>query len=78
MAIRTFIPYFILFPKQVPKLDRIYHVDLKGRVSTAQDTSSLMLNPNGVGVDTNGNTMVGVFFLGNFHPFKVSATSSTF
>ncbi len=62
----------------LPKLDRIYHVDLKGRVSTAQDTSSLMLNPNGVGVSNNGNIIVDAFFLGNFHPFKVSATSSTF
>jgi len=25
-----------------------------------------MLNPNGVGVDNNGNIMVGAFFLGNF------------
>jgi sugar lactone lactonase YvrE len=52
--------------KLVPKLGRIYHVDLGGKVSIAQDTSALMLNPNGVGIDNNGNIMVGAFFLGNF------------
>ncbi len=52
--------------KLVPKLGRIYHVDLEGQASIAQDTSSLMLNPNGVGIDNNGNIMVGAFFLGNF------------
>ena len=52
--------------KLVPQLGRIYHVDLKGQVSIVQDTSPLMLNPNGVGVDKNGDIMVGAFFLGNF------------
>ncbi|WP_366182901.1 gluconolaconase [Flavobacterium ovatum] len=52
--------------KLVPQLGRIYHVDLDGVVSITQDTSPLMLNPNGVGVDNNGNIMVGAFFLGNF------------
>lgn len=52
--------------KLVPQLGRIYHVDLEGQVSLAQDTSSLMLNPNGVGIDNNDNIMVGAFFLGNF------------
>ncbi|WP_416866807.1 MAG: SMP-30/gluconolactonase/LRE family protein [Imperialibacter sp.] len=52
--------------KLVPQLGRIYHVDLGGQVSVAQDTSPLMLNPNGVGVDNNGDIMVGAFFLGNF------------
>ena len=52
--------------KLVPQLGRIYHVDLGGQVSIAQDTSPLMLNPNGVGIDNNGNIMVGAFFLGNF------------
>jgi sugar lactone lactonase YvrE len=52
--------------KLVPKLGRIYHVDLEGQISIAQDTSSLMLNPNGVGIDNDGNIMVGTFFLGNF------------
>lgn len=52
--------------KLVPQSGRIYHVDLEGHVSIAQDTSSLMLNPNGVGIDNNGNIMVGAFFLGNF------------
>ena len=52
--------------KLVPKSGRIYHVDLEGQLSIAQDTSSLMLNPNGVGIDNNGNIMVGAFFLGNF------------
>jgi len=52
--------------KLVPQLGRIYHVDLEGQVSIAQDTSSLMLNPNGVGIDNDGNIMVGAFFLGNF------------
>ena len=52
--------------KQVPQLGRIYHIDLMGQVAITQDTSALMLNPNGVGVDNNGNIMVGAFFLGNF------------
>ena len=52
--------------KRVPQLGRIYHIDAKGRVTIAQDTSPLMLNPNGVGIDNDGNIMVGSFFLGNF------------
>lgn len=52
--------------KLVPKLGRVYHVDLEGHISIAQDTTSLMLNPNGVGIDSDGNIMVGEFFLGNF------------
>ena len=52
--------------KLVPKLGRIYHISTEGQVTIEQDTSSLMLNPNGVGVDNNGNIMVGSFFLGNF------------
>ncbi len=52
--------------KLVPQLGRIYHIDLSGKISITQDTSPLMLNPNGVGVDNNGDIMVGAFFLGNF------------
>lgn len=52
--------------KLVPQSGRIYHADLMGKVSIKQDTSPLMLNPNGVGVDNDGNIMVGSFFLGNF------------
>lgn len=52
--------------KLIPELGRIYHIDLDGNVSITQDTSPLMLNPNGVGVDNSGNIMVGSFFLGNF------------
>lgn len=52
--------------KLVPKLGRIYHISLTGKVSIAQDTSELMLNPNGVGIDNKGDIMVGAFFLGNF------------
>jgi len=52
--------------KLVPQLGRIYHIDLVGKIAITQDTSPLMLNPNGVGVDNNGNIMVGSFFLGNF------------
>ncbi len=52
--------------KLVPQSGRIYHADLKGKVTIKQDTSPLMLNPNGVGVDNDGNIMVGSFFLGNF------------
>lgn len=52
--------------KLVPQLGRIYHVNLEGEVIIVQDTSSLMLNPNGVGVDNNNNIMVSAFFLGNF------------
>jgi len=52
--------------KLVPQSGRIYHVNLKGQTSIAQDTSPLMLNPNGVGIDNKGDIMVGGFFLGNF------------
>ena len=52
--------------KLIPQLGRVYHVDLEGKVTIAQDTSPLMLNPNGVGVDNNGEIMVSAFFLGNF------------
>ncbi len=52
--------------KLVPALGRIYHVNLNGKISIKQNTSSLMLNPNGVGVDNNGEIMVGSFFLGHF------------
>ncbi|SNR43999.1 hypothetical protein SAMN04488009_1738 [Maribacter sedimenticola] len=52
--------------KLVPELGRIYHIDLKGNITIAQDTNPLMLNPNGVGVDNNGDIMVGAFFTGNF------------
>lgn len=52
--------------KLVPALGRIYHIDLAGQVTLVQDTSALMLNPNGVGIDNNGDIMVGAFFLGNF------------
>ncbi|WP_233098689.1 SMP-30/gluconolactonase/LRE family protein [Aureibaculum flavum] len=51
--------------KLVPELGRVYHVDLQGKVSLVQDTSPLMLNPNGVGLDNNNNIMVTSFFLGN-------------
>lgn len=50
----------------VPQKGRIYHIDLNGRVSIALDASPLMLNPNGVGLDNDGNIMVGAFFLGHF------------
>ena len=52
--------------KKVPALGRIYHISLNGDITIAQNTSHLMLNPNGVGVDNNGNIMVGSFFTGNF------------
>ena len=52
--------------KKIPALGRIYHVDLNGKITITQDTSPLMLNPNGVGLDNNGHIMVGSFFLGNF------------
>ena len=52
--------------QRVPQLGRIYHIDLNGQVSIAQDTSALMLNPNGVGIDNKGDIMVGAFFQGNF------------
>ena len=52
--------------KLVPQLGRIYHIGLDGKITIAQDTSPLMLNPNGVGIDNQGEIMVGAFFLGNF------------
>lgn len=51
---------------QRPALGRIYHIGLSGEITITQDTSSLMPNPNGVGVDNSGNIMIGAFFLGNF------------
>lgn len=51
--------------KLVPELGRIYHIDLAGKITIAQNTSPLMTNPNGVGVDNNGNIMVSAFFQGN-------------
>ena len=50
----------------IAEVGRVYHIDLSGNISVAQDTSPLMLNPNGVGVDNTGNIMIGAFFLGNF------------
>lgn len=52
--------------KLIPELGRIYHIDLEGKITMTQDTNALMLNPNGVGVDNNGDIMVGAFFKGNF------------
>lgn len=52
--------------KLIPKVGRIYHIDLQGKITIAQDTSSLLLNPNGVGIDNAGNFMVGEFFNGNY------------
>ncbi|WP_218694473.1 gluconolaconase [Cellulophaga sp. HaHa_2_95] len=52
--------------KKIPELGRIYHVDLEGYITIKQDTSPLMLNPNSVRVDNDGNIMVAAFFKGNF------------
>lgn len=52
--------------KLVPQVGRIYHIDLDGKVTIAQDISPLMTNPNGVGIDNKGDIMVGDFFHGNF------------
>ncbi|MFC1761432.1 SMP-30/gluconolactonase/LRE family protein [Planctomycetota bacterium] len=52
--------------KRVPQSGRVYHIDLKGKATLVQDTSPLMLNPNGVGVDNQGEIMVASFFLGHF------------
>jgi len=52
--------------KLVPHVGRVYHLNLEGGVSIAQDTSSIMWNPNGVGIDNKGEMMVSGFFLGNF------------
>lgn len=52
--------------KSVPNLGRIYHIDLDGEITITQDTSELMPHPNGVGIDNEGNFMVGAFFKGNF------------
>lgn len=52
--------------KLIPQVGRIYHINLEGKATIAQDISSLMSNPNGVSVDNNGNIMIGAFFLGNF------------
>lgn len=52
--------------KSIPNTGRIYHITLNGEVTIAKDTSPLMPNPNGVGIDNDGNMMVGSFFRGNF------------
>ena len=52
--------------KLVPALGRIYHIDLEGKATITQDTAALLLNPNGVGMDNNGEIMIGEFFRGNF------------
>jgi sugar lactone lactonase YvrE len=52
--------------KLVPPLGRIYHIDLAGKATLAVDSSTLMLNPNGVGIDNQGELMIGEFFKGNF------------
>lgn len=52
--------------KKIPQLGRIFHITMEGEITIEQDTSPLMLNPNGVGMDNNGNIMVSAFFLGNF------------
>lgn len=52
--------------KNVPALGRVYHIDLQSNITIALNTNPQMLNPNGVGIDNNGNIMVGTFFLGNF------------
>ncbi|MEO9512301.1 MAG: gluconolaconase [Flavobacteriaceae bacterium] len=51
--------------KRVPNLGRVYHVGLDRTISIAQNTSELMPNPNGVGIDNNGNFMIASFFKGN-------------
>jgi sugar lactone lactonase YvrE len=52
--------------KLIPPLGRVYHIDLRRQIRIARDTSPLMLNPNGVGLDNKGNIMIGAFFLGHF------------
>jgi hypothetical protein len=52
--------------KLIPQVGRIYHIDLDGNVTIAQDASDMLLNPNGVGIDNDGKLMVGEFFKGNF------------
>ncbi|MDZ7723050.1 MAG: SMP-30/gluconolactonase/LRE family protein [candidate division KSB1 bacterium] len=49
----------------IPVVGRVYHVDLDGNVTIAQDTSDIMLNPNGVNVNNDGKLLIGAFFLGN-------------
>ena len=49
----------------IPVVGRVYHIDPEGTVTVAQDTSDLMLNPNGVSIDNDGNLMISAFFLGN-------------
>ena len=56
--------------KLIPALGRIYHIDLAGKATIAVDTSALLLNPNGVGIDNKGQLMVGEFFRGNFLVMK--------
>ncbi len=52
--------------KKIPQRGRIFHVTLDGKITIEKNTSPLMLNPNGVGVDNKGDIMVSAFFLGNF------------
>ncbi|MFY0653679.1 MAG: gluconolaconase [Cyclobacteriaceae bacterium] len=52
--------------KLIERIGRVYHIDLSGQVTLVEDASEMMINPNGVGIDNNGNYMVGAFFTGNF------------
>lgn len=50
--------------KDIPAVGRVYHIDLNGKVTIAQDANRMMTNPNGVGVANDGTLLIGAFFNG--------------
>ena len=46
------------------RIGRIYHISLSGTVKEVVAPSDLMLCPNGVSLDNNGNLLIGAFFNG--------------
>ncbi|MCF2946828.1 hypothetical protein L0668_01815 [Paraglaciecola aquimarina] len=50
--------------KKIPTKGRVYHIDLKGKVTEAVAASKDLLNPNGVGLANNGDILISGFFLG--------------
>ncbi len=51
-------------------IGRVYHIDLKGKVTEVISPDRSMVIPNGVGVANDGSLLVGGFFTGNLVHFK--------
>lgn len=61
---RAFWPAFSPESKSTKRIGRIYHIDMNGDMKTVVEPSELMINPNGVGLDNDGNLLIGAFFNG--------------